>query len=240
MDVEPTLERRFLGVVEVDSGTLLVGDPGYCLPRAKDGKPGIDYESIIGAGDEPASYLAGKPVILLGAFGGDGTFPVFGEIDEYGELFRVTIEFVEPDDGDDEDGDIDAGEQVPMQSPGGPLRGALGAMGGRRAGVLRGLPDFRCPRLDLPASGVILPFRASGATGRTCRAGGVPRPAAARPRSVRLACRFRVATHVVPEGHRVRHPRCPKCGRRLAYRADGSNAWHLHVDDARFRLNVVR
>jgi hypothetical protein len=25
MDVEPALERRFLGVVEVDSGTLLVG-----------------------------------------------------------------------------------------------------------------------------------------------------------------------------------------------------------------------
>ena len=36
--------RRFLGVVEVDSGTLLVGDPIYCLPRAKDGKSGIDYE----------------------------------------------------------------------------------------------------------------------------------------------------------------------------------------------------
>jgi hypothetical protein len=100
MDVEPALQRRFLGVVEVDSGTLLVGDPIYCLPRAKDGTQGIDYESIIGAGDEPASYLAGKPVIPLGCFGGDGTFPVFGEIDEHGELVRVTIEFVEPDDED--------------------------------------------------------------------------------------------------------------------------------------------
>ena len=108
MDVEPALQRRFLGVVEVDSGTLLVGDPIYCLPRAKDGTPGIDYESIIGAGDEPASYLAGKPVILLGCFGGDGTFPVFGEIDEYGELVRVTIEFVEPDDAEAEDNGTDA------------------------------------------------------------------------------------------------------------------------------------
>lgn len=105
MDVEPALERRFLGVVEVDSGTLLLGDPAYCLPRARDGTPGIDYESIIGAPDEPASYLAGKPVILLGCFGGDGTFPVYGEIDEYGELARVTIEFVGPDDTDEEDGD---------------------------------------------------------------------------------------------------------------------------------------
>jgi hypothetical protein len=102
MDVEPVLERRFLGMVEVDSGTLLVGDPLYCLPYAKEAKPGIDYESIFGAGVEPASYLAGKPVILLGCFGGDGTFPVFGEIDEYGELVRVTIEFVEPDDAEEE------------------------------------------------------------------------------------------------------------------------------------------
>ena len=100
MDDEPALERRFLGMVEVDSGTLLVGDPIYCLPYAKQAKPGIDYESIFGAGVEPASYLAGKPVILLGCFGGDGTFPVFGEIDEHGELIRVTIEFVEPDDAD--------------------------------------------------------------------------------------------------------------------------------------------
>jgi hypothetical protein len=103
MDVEPALERRFLGMVEVDSGTLLVGDPMYCLPYAKEAKPGIDYESIIGGPDKLASYLAGQPVILLGAFGGDGTFPVYGEIDEYGELVRVTIEFVEPDDADDDD-----------------------------------------------------------------------------------------------------------------------------------------
>ncbi len=103
MDVEPIYERRFLGVVEVDSGTLLLGDPGYCLPRAKDGTSGIDYESIMGAPDEPASYLDGRPVILLTRFGGDGTFPVYGEIDEDGELVRVTIEFVGPEDEDEGD-----------------------------------------------------------------------------------------------------------------------------------------
>ena len=35
MDPEPPLERRFLGWVEVDSGTLLVGDPLYSLPHAE-------------------------------------------------------------------------------------------------------------------------------------------------------------------------------------------------------------
>jgi len=32
-------------------------------------------------------------------FGGDGVFPVYAEIDEYGELARATVEFVDADDG---------------------------------------------------------------------------------------------------------------------------------------------
>jgi len=93
-------ERRFLGVVEVDSGTLLIGDPAYCLPRAADKKPGIDYQAVIDAPLVLAQHLAKLPVLLLSQFGGDGTFPVFAEFDEYGEVARVTIEFVEPDDED--------------------------------------------------------------------------------------------------------------------------------------------
>ncbi len=86
-------------MVEVDSGTLLLGDPLYCLPdRAERQSRASTTQAVIAAPDEPASYLGGKPVLLLGQFGGDGTFPVFGEIDEDGELVRVTIEFVGPDD----------------------------------------------------------------------------------------------------------------------------------------------
>ena len=92
-------------MVEVDSGTLVVGDPGYLLGRASRGKQGIDYQAVIDAPDVAASYLAERPVILLGQFGGDGTFPVYGEFDGYEELARVIIEFVGPDDGDEEDGD---------------------------------------------------------------------------------------------------------------------------------------
>ena len=98
MDVDPAFERRFIGLVEVDSGTLFLGDPLYCLARAKDGTPGIDYASVIAAPDEAASYLGGKPVMLLGQFGGDGTFPVFAEVAEDGFVVRVTVEFVEPDE----------------------------------------------------------------------------------------------------------------------------------------------
>lgn len=103
METENAGERRFLGVVEVDSGTLVVGDPAYLLARASDGKAGIDYQVVVDAPDVAASYLAERPVILLGRFGGDGTFPVYGEFDEYRELARVTIDFLELDDGDEDD-----------------------------------------------------------------------------------------------------------------------------------------
>ena len=95
---EETSERRFLGVVEVDSGTLIIGDPAYFLAHADAGKAGVDYETVIRADSTlPAQYLDDRPVLLLGQFGGDGTFPVFGEFEE-GELLRVTVEFVGPDD----------------------------------------------------------------------------------------------------------------------------------------------
>jgi hypothetical protein len=103
MDTQNADERRFLGVVEVDSGTLVVGDPAYLLARASEGKQGIDYQVVVDAPEVAASYLAERPVILLGQFGGDGTFPVFGEFDEDGVLARVTIDFVELDDEDEDD-----------------------------------------------------------------------------------------------------------------------------------------
>jgi hypothetical protein len=89
-------ERRFLGVVEVDSGTLIVGDPAYLLARRSSGTEGVDYEEVLRSDvTAVATRLAGRPVLLISGFGGDGAFPVFGEFDE-GGLSRVTVEFVDP------------------------------------------------------------------------------------------------------------------------------------------------
>lgn len=107
---EANADRRFLGVVEVDSGTLVIGDPAYFLPQVAEGKPGVDYEMVILADSSvPASQLDNRPVLLLGRFGGDGTFPVFGEFDEYGELLRVSIEFEGPET-DESDGHAEQSE----------------------------------------------------------------------------------------------------------------------------------
>ena len=94
------IDRRLLGYVEVDSGTLLVGDPAYVLSREATGRQGIDYQAVMEASTTaqgPVGRLAGQPVLVLQQFGGDGSFPVFGEFED--DMFvRVIIEFVDAED----------------------------------------------------------------------------------------------------------------------------------------------
>ena len=85
-------ERRFLGLIEVDSGTLVVGDPAYLLPDAERSKPGIDYRAVLEADQEAhASRIGGQPVLLVGNFGGDGTYAVAGEFED-GDLVRLVVD----------------------------------------------------------------------------------------------------------------------------------------------------
>jgi hypothetical protein len=98
------VESRFLGLVEVDSGTLLIGDPCYVLPRASEGKAGVDYQAVMDIDfTEFASGIGDQPVVLLRNFGGDGSFPVFGDFVD-GELVGIYIN-LDPPSHDDEDGD---------------------------------------------------------------------------------------------------------------------------------------
>jgi hypothetical protein len=90
------IDRRLLDLVEVDSGTLVIGDPAYILPSVADGRLGVDFGAVI-ASDDPIGSLDQTPALLLQAFGGDGSFPVFGEYED-GELVRVTIEFLAPEE----------------------------------------------------------------------------------------------------------------------------------------------
>ncbi len=91
------IERRIIGVIEVDSGTVVVGDPAYTLPSVEDGKAGIDYSAVLADVESHGRQLAEQPVVLLANFGGDGAYPVIGEFED-GEFMRAIIEF-EPLDG---------------------------------------------------------------------------------------------------------------------------------------------
>jgi hypothetical protein len=86
----------FLGVVEVQSGALLLGDPQHLLPNARDGIAGIDLEEI-GRVDRSwtAQPVGDRPVLLLGKLPMEGTFPVFGEFD--GESLVAVLVDLEPE-----------------------------------------------------------------------------------------------------------------------------------------------
>ena len=85
-------ERRFFGVAEVDSGTLVIGDPAYLLPSAERGKPGIDYQAVIDAPTTPEAVPFADKLALLVNVRDDGPYFVYGEFED-GDLVRVTIEF---------------------------------------------------------------------------------------------------------------------------------------------------
>ena len=98
-DAASTSKSVYLGQVEVDSGTLLVADPVYVLPNAEQGRTGIDYTvltSMAGA----VTPVAGGMGLLLANFGGDGSFPAFGEIED-GEMWKLTVLFVDPSEDDE-------------------------------------------------------------------------------------------------------------------------------------------
>lgn len=99
-----TVERRFLGILEVDSGTIIIGDPAYLLPSRENAKPGVDYQAVLDADPKVGALpFANGLTLLIQNFGGDGPYPAYGEYED-GELLRILIE-LEPIELDDTDGD---------------------------------------------------------------------------------------------------------------------------------------
>src|SRR5947207_1744360 len=78
----PVIERKCIGLVGVDSGTMVLGDPTYLLSSREQSKHGIDYQEVIDAPIEPVQDFGGRPILLFQDFGGDGTFPVFGDFED--------------------------------------------------------------------------------------------------------------------------------------------------------------
>jgi hypothetical protein len=87
-----------IGVVEVDSGCLVIGDPTYLLTSARHGKAGVDYQVVVDADWRKAiTPIANGLALLLQRFGGDGRFPVWGRFDGP-VLVSLRIDFTEPDE----------------------------------------------------------------------------------------------------------------------------------------------
>jgi hypothetical protein len=84
-------EREFLGVIEVDSGTILIGDPAYVLPSASRGKRGSDYQEVIDAPTTSVGVPFANGLAMLANVRDDGPYFVYADFDE-GELVSISIE----------------------------------------------------------------------------------------------------------------------------------------------------
>lgn len=86
----PIVERKFVGLVEVDSGTMVVGDPLHLLARPDGTTPGVDFQAVIDAESDEVQPFASGSSLLLSLAMGDGTYPVFGEWED-GEFMSITV-----------------------------------------------------------------------------------------------------------------------------------------------------
>lgn len=113
--------RKLIGHVSVDSGTIMIIDPCYVLPDDRgDGDDGLNYPTECHPdspfNDSPSSvylravghtaengdrYGAWHLGMITGTYYGDGSYPVYAEI-EGSRVRRITIDF---DPGSDEDDD---------------------------------------------------------------------------------------------------------------------------------------
>jgi len=104
--------RRFIGVIGVDAGLCWIGDPCYILHTAEPPKAiGNSWEEFCDILHEDNRYPTCKQFCYdLGHAGlgmvvstgyGDGTYPVYAEVNEDGRIARVCVEFIAEDETDE-------------------------------------------------------------------------------------------------------------------------------------------
>ena len=97
------MARKKIGVVGVDVGLVIIGDPGYLIHTEPEiestlGKDWEEFCNLLAEEERPAmkqfTFPLGNPglaVVVSSGFG-DGVYPVYAEI-ENGVIKKVTIEF---------------------------------------------------------------------------------------------------------------------------------------------------
>lgn len=120
-EVCSTVTKKLIGAVEVDSGTVIIADPAYVMTKKRYEKIYDDIQWLkVQVPD--ALVLAGASADFMERYGeaigafapqtvepgivvsrtqvGDGSFPVYAEYSDEGDLLGLTIRF----DGEDEEG----------------------------------------------------------------------------------------------------------------------------------------
>lgn len=100
-----TLKRVLVGECMVDSGQLMLIDPCYCIDRRSGSQDqlleenGVTYEGAreITCSGDGAGQL-GRLACVTATGYGDGSYPVYADIDEDGRVMAVMVMFGDPTD----------------------------------------------------------------------------------------------------------------------------------------------
>lgn len=97
-------KKELIGKIDVDAGLVMIGDPCYTSSGrnvADDWERFCDKlqrEEVDGVTTiEHESGLPGK-ALVVGDFGGDGTYPVYVKRDKDGQVKKIIIDFEQEDE----------------------------------------------------------------------------------------------------------------------------------------------
>ncbi len=103
-----TTTKHAIGVISVDAGLVMVGDPCYCLHKSKNAVKAYDRppKDFGNNWHEFCVKLQGKDslqfnhdlghtglAVVMGGFGGDGVYPVSVEKDQTGRIVKLVVDF---------------------------------------------------------------------------------------------------------------------------------------------------
>jgi hypothetical protein len=91
------LQKVHIGVIGVDTGRVILGDPGYLLPGGELSIV-LGNEHLQGAKQlEQLEFKPGVPglAVVVESGYGDGLYPVTALVDQDGVIHQVIVEFVE-------------------------------------------------------------------------------------------------------------------------------------------------
>jgi hypothetical protein len=90
-----------IGVVDVDAGLIMIGDPCYVLPDNAPRRPLVqDWTRFceMVSDQQVAQPVGDRCGLVIRPPDGDGEYPVTAEVSRSGRLLRVTIDFDPADD----------------------------------------------------------------------------------------------------------------------------------------------
>lgn len=105
------MSRKLVGNINVDAGLCWIGDPCYVLHGGRPELIGKDWGEFCSKlfsaeekdGDVRTKAWGDGVGVSVSTGYGDGTYPVYVEYNDEGRVASVTVQFIDPNEGDSND-----------------------------------------------------------------------------------------------------------------------------------------